>query len=246
MSHSHQRTALVTGASEGLGLALSAALAQDGWRLIIDARREPLLAAARDRLAEKTLVVALVGDVTDPDHRAALATAASAAGGLDLLINNASLLGPSPQPLLLDYPLPILETVFRVNVISPLAVIQAVQSSMKPKAVVINISSDAAVEAYAGWGGYGASKAALDHLTAILAVEHPNWRVYAVDPGDMQTTMHQSAFPDEDISDRPLPDVIVPHLLGLIAGDLPSGRYQARTLPPCSPTVNEARTNGKK
>lgn len=231
MTERAHRTALVTGASRGLGLALARRLAEDGWSLIIDARGERDLEAARTELAELTRVNAIAGSVTDPDHRLALADAAREAGGLDALVNNASVLGPSPQPSLLDYPLDTLEEVYKTNVIAPLALIQAVRDELKAGARVVNVTSDAAVEPYEGWGGYGSSKAALEQVSNILAAENPDWRVYAVDPGDMRTRMHQEAFPGEDISDRPLPEVSVPGLVELLTGDLPSGRYAARDLP---------------
>lgn len=211
-----QRTALITGASRGLGLALARQLAKDGWTLIIDARGAEALEAARAELAHLTNVIAIAGDVTDEAHRQVLAAAAHSLGGLDALVNNASILGPSPQPNLLDYPLDVLERVYRTNVIAPLAVIQAVRYELKPGACVINVTSDAGVEAYSGWGGYGSSKAALEQLSNILAAENPNLRVYWVDPGDMRTQMHQEAFPGEDISDRPLPEESVPGLLELL------------------------------
>jgi NAD(P)-dependent dehydrogenase (short-subunit alcohol dehydrogenase family) len=216
-------TAIVTGASRGLGLALARALAERGWRLVIDAREGGTLNEAAAELARSTDVAALAGDIADPEHRAALVAAAGAP--VDLLVNNASVLGPSPQPPLLDYPLDVLERVYQVNVLAPLGLIQLARPQR-----VINISSDAAVEPYEGWGGYGSSKAALDHLTAVLAVERHDLRVYSVDPGDMNTRMHQEAFPGEDISDRPPPEASVPGLLALIEGELPSGRYQAREL----------------
>jgi NAD(P)-dependent dehydrogenase (short-subunit alcohol dehydrogenase family)/catechol 2,3-dioxygenase-like lactoylglutathione lyase family enzyme len=221
-------TALITGASRGLGLALARALAESGWTLIIDARGAEALEAARAELAARTQVVALVGDVTDPAHRRALASAAADLGGLDALVNNASILGPSPQPNLLDYPLDELRAVYEANTVAPLALIQAAAPALKPGTRVVNITSDAAVEPYEGWGGYGSSKAALEQLSHILAAERPDWRVYWVDPGDMRTEMHQAAFPGEDISDRPLPEVSVPGLLALLTSALPSGRYQAR------------------
>lgn len=224
------KTALITGASRGLGLALARQLAQKGWTLILDARNTELLETARAELAGLTNVIAIPGDVTDATHREKLAQAVQAAGGLDALVNNASTLGPSPRPNLLDYPLAELQTVYNVNVIAPLALIQVLQHDLNPGARIINVSSDAGVEPYEGWGGYGSSKAALEHMTAILAAENPAWRVYWVDPGDMRTQMHQDAFPGEDISDRPLPDESVPGFLQLIEGDLPSGRYQARKL----------------
>ncbi|HEX7974349.1 MAG TPA: SDR family oxidoreductase [Anaerolineales bacterium] len=221
-------TALISGASRGLGLALGRALAERGWSLIIDARGAAALEAARAELSHATRVTAIAGDVADPAHRQELAAAAQAAGELDVLVNNASLLGPSPQPALIDYPLDVLEQVYRANVIAPLALVQVLRRYLKPGAAVINVTSDAAVQPYEGWGGYGSSKAALEQLSAILAAENPGWRVYWVDPGDMRTQMHQEAFPGEDISDRPLPEISVPGLLALIEGELPSGRYQAR------------------
>jgi NAD(P)-dependent dehydrogenase (short-subunit alcohol dehydrogenase family) len=224
------RTALITGASRGLGLALARRLAGDGWTLIIDSRGAKDLEAARAELAEQTRVVAIAGDVRSEEHRRALAGAAREAGGLDALVNNASILGPSPQPELLDYPLDVLEEVYRANTIAPLALIQAVRDELKPEARIINITSDAAVEPYEGWGGYGSSKAALEQLSNILAAENPDLRVYWVDPGDMRTRMQQEAFPDEDISDRPLPEESVPGLIELLSGDQPSGRYEAKAL----------------
>ncbi|HEV8687761.1 MAG TPA: SDR family oxidoreductase [Gaiellaceae bacterium] len=217
------QVALVTGASRGLGLALARELARRGWSLVIDARGADALEEARRELAELTSVVALAGDVSDERHRRELVAAVP--GPIDLLVNNASVLGPSPQPRLADYPLDVLERVYRVNVLAPLALVQLAS----PKRV-LNITSDAAVEAYEGWGGYGSSKAALEQLTNVLAAEHPELKIYAVDPGDMNTRLHQEAFPGEDISDRPPPEESVPGLLALIEGDLPSGRYRARDL----------------
>ncbi len=227
---SSSRTALITGASRGLGLALARQLARDGWNLVIDARGADALEAARVELAQHTHVLAVAGDVTDPSHRQQLRAAVQTFGSLDALINNASLLGPSPQPLLLEYPLETLERVYQANVIAPLALIQTLQGQLGPNARIINLTSDAGVEAYEGWGGYGSSKAALEHLSHILAEENPAWRVYWVDPGDMRTQMHQEAFPGEDISDRPLPEVSVPGLRALLTDDHPSGRYAARAL----------------
>jgi len=222
------RTALITGASRGLGLALASRLAGERWKLIIDARGAQALESVRAELAEKTEIMAIPGDVTNPAHYEALAEAARAAGGLDALVNNASILGPSPQPHLLDYPLDALIEVYLTNTVAPLALIQALRKLLHPNACIINVTSDAGIEQYEGWGGYGSSKAALEQLSNVLAAEQPNWRVYWVDPGDMRTDLHQLAFPGEDISDRPLPEVSVPGLLALLTGNLPSGRYRAR------------------
>ena len=228
--------AIVTGGSRGLGLALARALAERDWKLVVDARGAGALEAARAELAQRTTVVALPGDVADARHRSALVDAARSLGGLSLLVNNASLLGPSPQPPLLRYPLDVLTEVYQANVVGPLALAQLAIPLLRaatgaaPPGRILNVTSDAAVEAYEGWGGYGSSKAALDHLSAVLAAEHPELRVYAVDPGDMNTRMHQDAFPGEDISDRPPPEASVPALLRLVEGDLPSGRYRAREL----------------
>jgi NAD(P)-dependent dehydrogenase (short-subunit alcohol dehydrogenase family) len=222
------KTAIITGASRGLGLALAVELAHRDYRLVIDARGTAELAAAAQQLSALTTVVALPGDVTDDWHRHALVDAAGDC--VDLLVNNASWLGPSPQPELARYPLAELQSVYATNVLGPLALVQLTLPRLPREGTIINVSSDAAVEPYEGWGGYGSSKAALDQLTAILAAEQPHLRVYAVDPGDMRTRMHQEAFPGEDISDRPLPEEIVPGLLELLDGGLPSGRYQARAI----------------
>jgi NAD(P)-dependent dehydrogenase (short-subunit alcohol dehydrogenase family) len=220
--------AVVTGASRGLGFALATELARRSWRLVIDARGGEDLAAARAELARSTQVSALVGDVAEERHRRALVAAAG--DRIDALVNNASLLGPSPQPALADYPLDVLERVYRVNVLAPLRLFQLALPLLADGSRVLDVTSDAAVEAYEGWGGYGSSKAALEQITRVLAAEHPQLRIYSVDPGDMRTRMHQEAFPGEDISDRPPPEESVPGLLELIEGELPSGRYQAREL----------------
>ena len=225
------RTALITGASRGLGLALARHLAGRGWRLLIDARGAGALERARTELAERTEVVAVPGDVTDARHRRALAEAARALGGLDAVVYNAGILGPSPQPALLDYPLDALEEVYRTNVLAPLGVLQAVRGELRPGARIINVTSDAAVEPYPGWGGYGSAKAALEQLSSILAAENPDLRVYQADPGDMRTAMHQAAFPGEDISDRPPPENSAPGLVALLEGDLPGGRYRVAEIP---------------
>jgi NAD(P)-dependent dehydrogenase (short-subunit alcohol dehydrogenase family) len=218
-------TGIITGASRGLGLALTRELSARGWNLVVDARDGEALESA---VGELDLVTPIAGDVADPGHRRALVRAAGST--IDLLVNNASLLGPSPRPDLRDFPLAELAHVYAVNVLAPLGLIQEALPSLRPGAVIVDITSDAAVEPYEGWGGYGSSKAALEQLTAILAAEHPDLRIYTVDPGDMRTAMHQAAFPGEDISDRPPPEVSVPGLVALIEGAQPSGRYAARAV----------------
>ena len=220
--------ALITGASRGLGLALARALADRGWQLTIDARVAADLERVAAELDHHTDVRALPGDVADDWHRQALIDATP--GRIDLLVNNASVLGPSPQPSLAGYPLDVLRHVYEVNVISPLALTQLALPLMSARGCIVNVTSDAAREPYEGWGGYGSAKAALEQATAILAAEHPDLRIYAVDPGDMRTRMHQEAFPGEDISDRPPPEESVPGLLALIESELPSGRYDARAV----------------
>jgi len=222
------KVAMVTGASRGLGLALTRQLTTEGWRVIVDARDGSALKRATEGLDG---VVALPGDVTDPEHRSELVAAAKKLARLDLLVNNASLLGPSPQPVLADYPLDMLRLVYETNVLAPLALFQACAPLLHSSGgTLVDITSDAGVEAYPGWGGYGSSKAALEQASRVLAAEHPLLRVYWFDPGDMNTQMHQEAFPGEDITDRPDPERSVPALMRLIAGDLPSGRYEAKKL----------------
>jgi NAD(P)-dependent dehydrogenase (short-subunit alcohol dehydrogenase family) len=217
-------TALITGASAGLGRALAAALVSRQWTVVGDGRD----AAALDSAAREIGFTAVPGDVADPAHRAALA---GACPELDLLVNNASSLGVSPLPPLARYPLAELENVYRVNVFAPLALTQLLLPALTAaRGIVIDISSDAAVEPYEGWGGYGSAKAALDQVTAVLGAEHPELAVYAVDPGDLRTAMHQRAFPGEDISDRPLPETAVPAFLRLLGERPPSGRYRAADL----------------
>jgi NAD(P)-dependent dehydrogenase (short-subunit alcohol dehydrogenase family) len=216
---------IVTGASRGLGLALTRALVERGWRIAVDARDADALAAAWPDAPPDVLIP---GDVSDAEHRRALVDAAGEP--IDLLVNNASLLGPSPLPPLASYPLDELRRVYEANVLAPLALVQLALPRFSEGARLVNVTSDAAFEAYETWGGYGSSKAALAQITSVLAVEHPELRVYAVDPGDMRTQMQQDAFPGEDISDRPLPEECIPGLLALIEGDLPSGSYRARDL----------------
>ncbi|HJQ00471.1 MAG TPA: SDR family oxidoreductase [Jatrophihabitans sp.] len=219
---SSQQTALITGASKGLGRALADALTARGWRLVVDARNPGSLAA------ELTDAIVVPGDITDPQHRDALVAAVDQLGRLDLLVNNASELGPSPLPALAGLPLEALRRLYETNVVAPLALVQALLAQLRDAGgVIINVSSDAAVEPYPGWGGYGSTKAALDQLSAVLAAEEPALGVYAVDPGDMRTDMHQAAFPDEDISDRPEPATVVPALLRLLDARPASGRYRA-------------------
>ena len=225
------KTALITGASMGLGRALSQGLASEGWGLVIDARTPGPLQEAAEDLGRITQVVAVPGHIADAKHRAALVEAAAGLGGLDLLVNNAGILGPSPQPRLEAYPLDVLAEVYAVNVIAQLGLVQAALPLLEAsRGRILNVTSDAAVEPYPGWGGYGSAKAAFEQLSAVLAAEHPDLRVWWVDPGDMRTRMHQDAFPGEDISDRPRPEDTVPTLVELIESDLPSGRYRVAEL----------------
>ena len=223
--------AVVTGASRGLGRAFAAELVGRGWTVVVDARDPGRLTEAVAAMPAPEAVTTIPGDVADPAHRARLAEAVEALGGLDLLVNNASVLGPSPQPRLVDYPLDALTRVYAVNAVAPLALVQRLLPALERRSGrIVDVSSDAAVEAYEGWGGYGSAKAALDQLTAVLAVELPHLRVYGFDPGDMATDLHQQAYPGEDISDRPSPESVVPALLRLVDGDLPSGRYRVADL----------------
>src|SRR5271157_217950 len=232
-------TAMITGASRGLGRALAAGLAREGFALIIDARNAAALDAAAEAIrAAGGTVTAVAGDVTDPAHRAALRQAADAAGRLDLLVNNAGTLGASPLPALADYPPDELRAAFEVNVIAPIALTQLMLPLLRAGGgAVLNITSDAAVEAYAGWGGYGAVKAALEQASNVLAAEENTVRVWWADPGDLRTRMHAEAFPGEDISDRPRPEEVIPGFATLISGRLPSGRYRAADLRPAVPQL---------
>jgi len=228
--------AIVTGASRGLGQALATGLAGAGWSLVVDGRDVTALCSAADVLRATATpgarIVAVAGDVTDADHRHDLVAEAFELGGLDLVVNNAGTLGASPLPSLADYPLGDLRVAFEVNVVAPLGLMQDALPLLldAPHPRVLNVTSDVAVEAYEGWGGYGAGKAALEHLGAVLAVEFPALTVWTVDPGDLRTAMHQAAFPGEDISDRPEPATVVPAFMELITGDRPSGRYRAAEL----------------
>jgi NAD(P)-dependent dehydrogenase (short-subunit alcohol dehydrogenase family) len=231
--------AVITGASRGLGRALAAGLAREGYTLIIDARDASRLQAAAHEIKAHSIraaggqVTAVPGDVTDPAHRAALLAAAQAAGGADLLVNNAGTLGASPLPALADYPADQLRAAFEANVIAPIALTQLLLPLLRERGgAVLNITSDAAVEPYTGWGGYGAAKAALEQASNVLAAEEPLLRVWWTDPGDLRTDMHQQAFPGEDISDRPEPTSVVPAFTRLITQRLPSGRYRAAHLMP--------------
>ena len=230
------RTAVVTGASRGLGRALAAWLAGAGYALVIDARDPDALESARAALlagGTRAPVLAVPGDITDPAHRHALVRAAGTLGGADLLVNNAGTLGASPLPALADYPLAELRAAFEVNVVAPVALTQALLPSLRRRGgAVLNITSDAATAAYAGWGGYGAVKAALEQASNVLAAEENTVRVWWVDPGDLRTRMHAEAFPGEDISDRPRPEEVIPGFATLISGRLPSGRYRAADLRP--------------
>jgi NAD(P)-dependent dehydrogenase (short-subunit alcohol dehydrogenase family) len=230
--------AIVTGASRGLGEALATGLARGGWSVVVDGRDPDTLDAAADRIRATakagTSVITVVGDITDEDHRHELTAAAFELGGLDLVVNNAGTLGTSPLPTLADYPLDDLRIAFEVNVVAPLALLQDTLPLLldAPQPRVINVTSDAAVESYEGWGGYGAGKAALEHLGSVLAAEFPTLTVWSVDPGDLRTAMHQAAFPGEDISDRPEPASAVPGFLELVGSDRPSGRYRVAELIP--------------
>ena len=228
--------AIVTGASRGLGEALAQGLAGAGWSLVVDGRHPSTLESAakgiRARAVPGSHVVAITGNVTDEAHRHDLTAAAFDLGSLDLVVNNAGTLGATPLPSLADYPLDELRLAFEVNVLAPLGLVQDALPLLldAPCPRLINVTSDAAVEAYEGWGGYGAGKAALEQVGAVLAVELPSLRVWSVDPGDLRTAMHQAAFPGEDISDRPEPASVVPALLELVGSDRPSGRYRVSEL----------------
>ncbi|MGW1282028.1 SDR family NAD(P)-dependent oxidoreductase [Streptomyces tsukubensis] len=224
--------AVVTGGSKGLGRALALGLAARGWDLVLGARTAAVLArAAREAEAYGTRVVAVPGDVTDAGHRAELVAAAGRMGGLDLLVSNASVLGAEPLVRLDVHPLAGLRQALEVNVVAALGLVQESLPLLRASAAgtVIAISSEAAAEAYETWGGYGAAKAALDQLAAVLAVEEPGLRVWAVDPGDMDTDLHTAAVPAEG-EHRPTPESVVPAFLRLLDERPVSGRYGARSL----------------
>ena len=246
------RVAIVTGASRGLGRALSGALAAAGYHLVIDARDGAALRAATAELSASydlaaSQVLPIPGDITDPAHRADVAAAAADLGGASLLVNNAGTLGVSPLPALAAYPATDLLSSFEVNVVAPIALTQLVLPDLRRLGgAVLSITSDAAVEAYTGWGGYGAAKAALEQACHVLAAEEPAVRVWWVDPGDLRTQMHQEAFPDEDISDRPLPETVTPAFLRLVAERMPSGRYRAADLLPARLATGAADTGASR
>jgi NAD(P)-dependent dehydrogenase (short-subunit alcohol dehydrogenase family) len=222
------RVAIITGASQGLGLALARELARRGYSLVINARRADRLAVAEAQLAALTPTAAIAGDVTDDGHRRLLVTAAAQLGQISVLVNNASTLGQSPLPRIDELNTDTLRRAFETNVVAPLALYRLAAPHLTAGAVVVNITSDAAIEGYPGWGGYGATKAALEQAGRVLAAERRDLRVLTVDPGDMHTEMHQAAFPGDDISDRPPPEASVPGIVALIEGEQPSGRYVAR------------------
>lgn len=226
-----QLVAIVTGGSQGLGFALSRALAHRGHRLVIDARRADRLDSAISELSPLSTVVGIPGDITDADHRRRLVETAAGLGPISVLVNNASTLGASPLPTIDEIDLDVVRHAFETNVVAPIALYQQASPHLAAHATIVNITSDAAVEGYPTWGGYGATKAALEQAGRVLAAERPDLRVLTVDPGDMRTEMHQDAFPGEDISDRPEPEASIPGLLALIEGDQPSGRYAARSVP---------------
>jgi NAD(P)-dependent dehydrogenase (short-subunit alcohol dehydrogenase family) len=218
------QTAVVTGASRGLGRAITQSLVGGGWRLVIDARDGDVL---RNQAPGGDVTI-VPGDITDDAHRRELV---ALGGRIHALVLNASTLGQAPLPPLALYNLTELRATIETNVLANLALVQLALPALRAaQGRIVLVTSDAAIEAYPGWGGYGASKAALEAIGRVLAVEEPEVRVYVVDPGDMRTQMHQDAFPGEDISDRPLPETVVPAVRRLLDGDLPSGRYTSAGL----------------
>jgi len=230
MDKKNGKTALLTGASKGYGRAVSRVLLENGWRVIGNARTADVLQETEAELAGLGEFLPVVGDVDDERHLAELVGLAADHGDLSLVVNNAGALGPSPRPELVDFPVDDLAALLQTNVLRPLRLIQLALPRMVREGAVINITSDASVGAYEGWGGYGASKAALDSISAVLGKELESVRVYALDPGDMRTDMHQEAFPGEDISDRALPEVTAPAVLRLVEERPESGRYRAEDL----------------
>lgn len=219
-----EKIAIVTGVTRGFGAAVATTLARDGWQVVGD---------GRGRLAEdapRPSLEFVQGDMCDEAHRQDLTDAAVKAGAISLLVNNAGSLGPSPLAPLARVDASSLDALFMVNVIAPLRLMQLCMPHLAAGAAIVNVSSDAAVEGYENWGAYGATKAALDQISVVMGVENPSLRIYAFDPGDMRTAMHQEAFPDEDISDRPEAEAVVPALLRLVDSKRPSGRYKSTEL----------------
>ena len=227
---------LITGASKGLGAEIARQLAERGHRLMLTARRVEPLQVLADELAAQTDVLALPGDVADAAHlRRLVSTGLERFGRIDVLINNASTVGVSPMPTLTAYPLDTLTDLFRTNTIAPLHLIQATLPDMLSRGtgIIVNISSDAAVQAYPTWGGYGMSKAALEHLSRVLAaeLEGSGIRVFVVDPGDMDTEMHRAAEPGVDLSGLPGPAPAAQAIVRLIEQErAPFGRFEAQAL----------------
>lgn len=242
-THTHradgsQPVAVITGGSQGLGFALAEQLVREGWSVVIDARRRERLERAVEQLRASGIAVGIQGDVTDAGHRRALVDAAVRLGPVRLVVNNASTLGTSPLPSLRDLDPETFRRILDVNVVAPFALLRELDAHLHAGATIVNVTSDAGVEAYEGWGGYGASKAALEHASRVLAAERPDLRVLIVDPGDMRTEMHQDAFPGEDISDRALPSASVPGIMRLVHGEHPSGRYLAREVSSDEPVAS--------
>jgi NAD(P)-dependent dehydrogenase (short-subunit alcohol dehydrogenase family) len=235
------RTAIVTGASTGFGRAVAHDLAAAGWTVVVDARTASDLDAAVTAIRTAVpgaAVTTVVGDVTDPDHRRALVAAAG--DHLDLLVASAGTLGPTPLPRLAAGDLDALAATLATNVVAPVGLVQEALPALRAAGgVVVAVTSDAAVEAYEGWGAYGASKAALEQVAHVLGAEEPDLAVYRLDPGDLRTRMHQAAFPGEDISDRPAPETAAPAVRVLAERRPPSGRYRATDLTVPAPPGQE-------
>ncbi len=226
MSSHARKIAIVTGASKGFGKAVSEALVAAGWGVVGDARDAAVLKTSAEELGPSFQPVA--GDITDPAHLASLVTIATEQGNLRLVVNNAGSLGPTPLPSLASLAVEDLQSLFATNVAAPLQLIQLALPLLRVNGgTIINVTSDAVPQHYEGWGAYGASKAALEKISGVVATEVPEVRVYELDPGDMRTDMQQAAFPGEDISDRPEPVLSAPAVLRLVDSDAPSGRYKA-------------------